>query len=626
MANILIVEDEPIAAWSIREALEAAGHNVVNEVVSGTQAIQSAYQNKPDVVLMDIRLADDVDGVEAARTIFANCQIPVVFLTAYTDDATIQQALGTAPFGYVVKPFRRRELQTSVNIALQRHQREQSLTAANYQLTTTLDSLGDAVITVDLEGRVTFLNPVAEALTQWPQPEALGLDIEQVLPLFDQQRRPLENPLRVALRTKQTQHLPDNCLLKTRQGHFKYVGDSATLIRNEAGQVLGGVLIFQDVTEHKRVELELHQLYEISQRQAQQAKLLNQIVHTIRTSLQLSDILQQTVTSVLEAFQVSRCVIRLGSPLAGHFTNSVYVAGPGVTSLTDQTMPMGSNPLLERLFITDRAIAISDVLTETNLAPLQSYFERSQIRALLTVAIRFQRNIKGVICLHQCTSPRDWQPDEVNLLEKVADQIAVAIDQAELYQNLQKANQELRRLAHLDGLTQVANRTAFDQYFATEFRRQLRQGTPLSLIMCDVDHFKHYNDTYGHINGDDCLRMVAKAIAAVLKRPGDMVARYGGEEFAIILPNTDLDGSQVMAEAIQASIANLAIPHRDLQLSALVTVSMGVASQSQINASKATDLVRAADYALYRAKAQGRNCYCIATEVPQTSLHDSHSP
>ena len=95
------------------------------------------------------------------------------------------KALGTAPFGYVVESlFRRRELQTSVNIALQRHQREQSLTAANYQLTTTLDSLGDAVITVDLEGRVTFLNPVAEALTQWPQPEGLGLDIEQVLPLF----------------------------------------------------------------------------------------------------------------------------------------------------------------------------------------------------------------------------------------------------------------------------------------------------------------------------------------------------------------------------------------------------------------------------------------------------------
>jgi diguanylate cyclase (GGDEF)-like protein/PAS domain S-box-containing protein len=623
MANILIVEDEPIADWSIREALEAAGHTVVNEVVSGAQAIQSAYQNKPDVVLMDIRLADDVDGVEAARTIFANCQIPVVFLTAYADDATIQQALDTAPFGYVVKPFRRRELQASVKIALQRHQREQSLTAANHQLTTTLDSLGDAVITVDLEGRVTFLNPVAEALTQWPQPEALGLDIEQVLPLFDQQRRTIENPLRVALRTKQTQHLPDNCLLKTRQGHFKYVGDSATLIRNEAGQVLGGVLIFQDVTEHKQVELELHQLYEISQRQAQQAKLLNQIVHTIRTSLQLSDILQQTVTSVLEAFQVSRCVIRLGSPFVGHFTNSVYVAGPGVTSLTDQTMPIGGNPLLERLFVTDRAIAINDVLTETNLAPLQSYFERSQIRALLAVAIRFQRNIKGVICLHQCTSPRDWQPDEVNLLEKVADQIAVAIDQAELYQNLQKANQELRRLAHLDGLTQVANRTAFDQYFATEFRRQWRQGTSLSLIMCDVDHFKHYNDTYGHINGDDCLRMVAKAIEAVLKRPGDMVARYGGEEFAIILPNTDLAGSQVMAEAIQASIANLAIPHRDLQLSTLVTVSMGVASQSQINASKATDLIRAADHALYRAKAQGRNCYCVATEVPQKSLHDS---
>jgi diguanylate cyclase (GGDEF)-like protein/PAS domain S-box-containing protein len=622
MANILIVEDEPIAAWSIREALEAAGHTVVNEVISGAQAIQAAHQNKPDVVLMDIRLSDDVDGVEAARTIFATLKIPVVFLTAYADDSTIQQALETAPFGYVVKPFRRRELQASIKIALQRHQREQSLTAANHQLTTTLDSLGDAVITVDLEGRVTFLNPVAEALTQWPQPEALGLAIEQVLPLFDQQRRPIQNPLRVALDSNQTQHLPDNCLLKTRKGQFRYVGDSATAIRNDAGQILGGVLILQDVTEHKRVEQELHRLYEKSQRQAQQAKLLNQIVHTIRTSLQLSDILQQTVTSVLEAFRASRCVIRLGSPLVGYFTNSVHVASPGVDSLPDQIMPMGNNPMLERLFATDRAIAIGDVMVDANLEPLQSYFVRSQIRAVLAVAIRFQRNIKGVICLHQCNAPRTWQADEISLLEKVADQIAVAIDQAELYQNLQKANQELRRLAHLDGLTQVANRTAFDQYFVTEFRRQRRQGTPLSLIMCDVDHFKHYNDTYGHINGDDCLRMVAKAIETVLKRPGDMVARYGGEEFAIVLPNTDLDGSRVIAEAIQSAIATLAIPHRNLPLSTLVTVSMGVASQDQINASRATDLIRAADYALYQAKDQGRNCYCVATKVPGQELHE----
>jgi CheY-like chemotaxis protein len=152
MANILIVEDEPIAAWSIREALEAAGHTIVNEVASGSQAILWASQHQPDVVLMDIRLSDETDGLEAAQTIAKDYSIPIVFLTAHADDATIQRALETSPFGYVVKPFRRRELMASIDIAIRRHQREQRLVTANSQLTTTLESIGDAVITVDLEG------------------------------------------------------------------------------------------------------------------------------------------------------------------------------------------------------------------------------------------------------------------------------------------------------------------------------------------------------------------------------------------------------------------------------------------------------------------------------------------
>lgn len=777
MARILIVEDEPIAAWSVREALEAAGHTIVNEVVSGSQAIQIATANLPDVVLMDIRLADDTDGLEAAKAISSTLNIPVIFLTAYADDTTIQQALATSPFGYVVKPFRRRELQTSIDIAIQRHQRERGLMASKEQLTTTLASLGDAVITVDLEGRVTFLNPVAERLTQWEQSEALGQPIETVLPLFDQNFQPITNPLLLALQSEQTQHLPDECLLRTRQGQYRYVGDSATVMRNEAGQVLGGVLIFQDITENKRVEHQLRQqanqervlntvaltirrsldlqeildtttgeirqlletdrvligyfgpplqtimaasvnpaadmaqasnrclsslmtsfkeqadqaqvqviedielaeiapdhrqrlqdaqvraqlvvpiichdnelwgllmvqscrtprhwhpwevtliqqltlqlvlaiqhsqLYEKSQRQARQAKLLNQIVHAIRTSLQLSAILQQTVTSVLEAFQASRCVIRLGSPLLGYFTHSVHVVSSGVERLQDSTMPICDNPLMAMLFASDSALAISDVMARPELEMLQPYFVRSHIQAVLTVAIRFQHHIKGVICLHQCDQTRDWLSDEIQLLEQVADQIAVAIDQAELYQNLKQANQELRRMAHLDGLTQVANRTAFDQYFDNEFRRHQREDISLSLIMCDVDHFKHYNDTYGHIRGDDCLRTVALALATVLKRPGDMVARYGGEEFALILPNTDAEGMQVIAEAIQAKLKQLAIPHRGLQPSFLVTVSMGLANQTQVGASTPTELIAAADWALYRAKALGRNRYAVA--------------
>ncbi|NJO20582.1 MAG: diguanylate cyclase, partial [Spirulinaceae cyanobacterium RM2_2_10] len=148
--------------------------------------------------------------------------------------------------------------------------------------------------------------------------------------------------------------------------------------------------------------------------------------------------------------------------------------------------------------------------------------------------------------------------------------------QAELA--LQQANQELQRLATLDGLTQVANRRRFDEHLACEWRRLRREQQPLSVILCDVDYFKLYNDTYGHQAGDACLQQVAQVLGKMLKRPSDLVARYGGEEFAIILPNTTSAGACQVAEAVRAAIADLQIVHVKSTVSDYVTLSLGVAT------------------------------------------------
>lgn len=137
------------------------------------------------------------------------------------------------------------------------------------------------------------------------------------------------------------------------------------------------------------------------------------------------------------------------------------------------------------------------------------------------------------------------------------------------------ANRELLLLAHLDGLTQVANRRRLDAYLNQEWRRLSREKLSLSLILCDVDHFKRYNDRNGHQAGDDCLQQIAQAINRVVKRPADLVARYGGEEFAIILPNTTVEGATTVAEVIRAEIQQLRILHNDSDSSELVTVSLG---------------------------------------------------
>ncbi|HEY9645029.1 MAG TPA: diguanylate cyclase [Chroococcidiopsis sp.] len=172
-------------------------------------------------------------------------------------------------------------------------------------------------------------------------------------------------------------------------------------------------------------------------------------------------------------------------------------------------------------------------------------------------------------------------------------------------------NQELQRLAHIDSLTQAANRRYFDYYLEKEWRRLARDQQPLTLILCDVDYFKQYNDTYGHQAGDRCLQQISQVLSQAARRPADLVARYGGEEFAIVLSNTSVAGGIHLAETIHTLLRSLHIPHRTSHVS-YVTVSMGIASIIPHADSTPQELIAATDCALYAAKSKGRDRYCIS--------------
>lgn len=176
-------------------------------------------------------------------------------------------------------------------------------------------------------------------------------------------------------------------------------------------------------------------------------------------------------------------------------------------------------------------------------------------------------------------------------------------------EELEQANRRLLNLSYVDGLTGVPNRRYFDEILQQEWRRAVRDKHSLSLLMIDIDGFKAYNDHYGHLEGDTCLRDIARTLAATVKRPGDVIARYGGEEFVAVLPNTELDGACLVAEEIRVGIARLSIPHdcsvvdgRDC-----VTVSLGVATAQPAPTSIPSSLIDAADKALYSAKHAGRD-------------------
>lgn len=177
---------------------------------------------------------------------------------------------------------------------------------------------------------------------------------------------------------------------------------------------------------------------------------------------------------------------------------------------------------------------------------------------------------------------------------------------------LKKTNQELQRLALYDDLTQVANRRRFNEYLDYSWHRSCRENDPISLIICDVDYFKPYNDTFGHQAGDTCLQNIAKAICEAIQRSVDLVARYGGEEFAIILPNTPMNGAIKVAERIRKKVEQLQISHPSSESNNYVTVSLGVACQIPHSELSTDSLITQADQALYTAKNQGRNCTAIA--------------
>ncbi len=177
----------------------------------------------------------------------------------------------------------------------------------------------------------------------------------------------------------------------------------------------------------------------------------------------------------------------------------------------------------------------------------------------------------------------------------------------EMQAQLEASNLELQRISCQDGLTGIYNRRHFDTYLENEWARAVRESGSISLILCDIDSFKPYNDHYGHQAGDDCLQRVAAVLRDVLQRPADLVARYGGEEFVVVLPHTELEGATRIAEAMRVRVEKLALPHEYSNAGGVVTISAGIATIRPNPKSRLQDLIALADRALYKAKQQGRN-------------------
>lgn len=251
---IMVVEDESVVAMELEEKLKTMGYDVAALVTSGEEAVKKAAEHRPDLVLMDIKLAGHIDGIEAANRIRERYGTPVVFLTAYADETTLERAKWTEPFGYLVKPFSEQELRATIEISLHKSGRDRKVRESAEWFSTTVGMMGGAVIVADQEGKIIDVNPIAETLTEWDKADALGRRLSEVHIVKDPETgRIVEDPVPLPLRPGFVS-APTNFVLISRHGTETQIENRVFPIETPKGNLIGIILAFRDITQDEAMD------------------------------------------------------------------------------------------------------------------------------------------------------------------------------------------------------------------------------------------------------------------------------------------------------------------------------------------------------------------------------------
>ncbi len=266
-AGILIVEDSFIVAYHLQATLEGEGYTVIGKCDSGESAIAFAEHTRPDLVLMDITLSGTMDGIQTAALMKSRFNVPVIYITALTDKDTIGRAKITEPYGYLTKPFEDREIFTVIEMALYKHDIESRLKQSEERYFSTVNSISDAVVTIDRDYSIAYMNPSAIGLTQWSLNDAFGKSVEKVMQLRNEYSGETEvNPVQCAIGMGNLNQMPDGLILISKQGKELPIGESSlSPLLDNKGNFVGLIIVFKNLTEkkeHERLitEMERHRM------------------------------------------------------------------------------------------------------------------------------------------------------------------------------------------------------------------------------------------------------------------------------------------------------------------------------------------------------------------------------
>ncbi len=339
------------------------------------------------------------------------------------------------------------------------------------------------------------------------------------------------------------------------------------------------------------------------QQQLQQQIALRETIQRIRRVLVAEDVHKLAVQELLDFFQADWIFLLEKSAFCWQLVNQASYPFSADTALD---MSLDLEPMAARL---RQASPITIDQKSVRQVPGYRQWLSQFPGSWLFVPIRFPQTDEpwGLVAIGCKDGANIWALAQQQQAQILVDEIAIALHHSLLYEQLKEDNRNFRSLALTDSLTGLANRRQFDDYFEGQWQHLTQEQQPLTLILCDIDYFKRYNDSYGHPTGDVCLAKVSDVLTHCIRRPANLVARYGGEEFAVVLPNTGTEEGHRLALEIKTHLAALSIPHCSSSVSDAVTLTMGIATVVPKRRQAPQELIQAADLALYHAKQQGRD-------------------